>query len=248
MTTQITRATQADPTTQTLRVTPAGRGSPARDPRNRSATRPSARTATEPDRFDRAGVDKFEARRAELADAALATLGELGYARTSLREIAHNTDFSHGVLHYYFRDKIELITYCVRRYKQHCVTRYDQIVAEATGPDDLARQFADLLVTTMLDDTAMHRLWYDLRAQAMFEPALQPTVSDLDGQLEQMIWRVVAQYAELAGTTPALPSAATYSMFDGLFENCLMRLLAGDDATADRLRAESVWLLTRVMS
>lgn len=248
MTTQITRATQSDPTTQTFRVTPAGRRSPTRDPRDRSASRPSARTATEPDRFDRAGVDKFEARRAELADAALATLGELGYARTSLREIAHNTDFSHGVLHYYFRDKIELITYCVRRYKQHCVTRYDQIVADATGPDDLARQFADLLVTTMLDDTAMHRLWYDLRAQAMFEPALQQTVSDLDGQLEQMIWRVVTRHAELAATTPALPSAATYSMFDGLFENCLMRLLAGDDGTADRLRAESVWLLTRVMS
>ena len=62
------------------------------------------------DRFERRRVDKFEARRAELADAALATLGELGYARTSLREIAQKTEFSHGVLHYYFRDKNELIT------------------------------------------------------------------------------------------------------------------------------------------
>src|SRR5690349_15394605 len=59
-------------------------------------------------------VDKFEERRRELADAALQTLSELGYARTSLREIAQHTSFSHGVLHYYFRDKVELITYCVR--------------------------------------------------------------------------------------------------------------------------------------
>src|SRR6185503_10037661 len=62
----------------------------------------------EVDRFQRSRVDKFEARRAELADATLATLGELGYARTSLREIAQKTEFSHGVLHYYFRDKNEL--------------------------------------------------------------------------------------------------------------------------------------------
>lgn len=200
------------------------------------------------DRFERVRFDKFEARRAELADATLATLGELGYARTSLRGIAQKTDFSHGVLHYYFRDKIELITYCVRRYKEHCVTRYDQIVAEAAQPEEFARQFADALVATMFEDTLMHRLWYDLRAQAMFDKALLPTVVDLDRQLEEMIWRVVSRYAELAATTPAVPSAAAYSVFDGLFENCLMRHLAEDGSATERLRTESAWLLTRLMA
>jgi AcrR family transcriptional regulator len=200
------------------------------------------------DRFERPHFDKFQARRAELADATLATLAELGYARTSLREIARKTDFSHGVLHYYFRDKIELITYCVRRYKEHCVTRYDQIVTEAARPEDVARQFPDALVATMLEDTLMHRLWYDLRAQAMFDKALLPTVVDLDRQLEEMIWRVVSRYAGLAGTTPGVPSAAAYSVFDGLFENCLMRHLADDITAAERLRSESAWLLTRLMA
>ncbi len=202
----------------------------------------------EPSRFDRPGVDKFDARRIELADAALATLGELGYARTSLREIAQKTEFSHGVLHYYFRDKNELITYCVRRYKEHCVTRYDRIVAEASRPEDVVHQFADALVATMLEDTLMHRLWYDIRAQAMFDAALLPTVVDLDRQLEQMIWRVVSRYAALAEATPGLPSAGAYSVFDGLFENCLMRHLAGDATAADRLRTESAWVLARLIA
>ena len=47
-------------------------------------------------------ADKFDERRDELAESALKTLGELGYARTSLREIAQNSEFSHGVVHYYF--------------------------------------------------------------------------------------------------------------------------------------------------
>jgi AcrR family transcriptional regulator len=200
------------------------------------------------DRFERARVDKFEARRAELADATLATLGELGYARTSMREIAQKTDFSHGVLHYYFRDKIELITYCVRRYKEHCVTRYDEIIAQAAQPDDFARQFADALVATMLEDTLMHRLWYDLRIQATFDKALLPTVVDLDHQLEEMIWRVVSRYAELAETSAAVPSAAAYSVFDGLFENCLIRHIADDGTAADRLRTQAAWLLSRLMA
>ncbi|HQU02794.1 MAG TPA: TetR family transcriptional regulator, partial [Acetobacteraceae bacterium] len=68
-------------------------------------------------------VDKFVERRRELAQAAVQTLAELGYARTSLREIAQNSAFSHGVLHYYFKDKADLIMCCVRHYKAHCVTR-----------------------------------------------------------------------------------------------------------------------------
>ena len=199
------------------------------------------------DRFDLARVDKFEARRGELADATLQTLGELGFARTSLREIAQKTAFSHGVLHYYFRDKIELITFCVRRYKEHCVTRYDEILAEAASADDLARLFADALVGTMLEDTAMHRLWYDMRSQAMFEVALQPTVVDLDRQLEEMVWRVVSRHAELCETVPAVPSVTAYAVFDGLFENSLIRHLTGDAGAAERLRTESVWLITTLV-
>ena len=52
------------------------------------------------DRISRRQVDKFAERRAQLAESALLTLSELGYARTSLREIAQNSEFSHGVLHY----------------------------------------------------------------------------------------------------------------------------------------------------
>src|SRR3978361_1652529 len=93
-------------------------------------------------------VDKFEERSRELADAALQTLSELGYARTSLREIAQNSEFSHGVLHYYFRDKVELITYCVKQYKAECVLRYDQIVATAETADELRETFGVALAGT----------------------------------------------------------------------------------------------------
>lgn len=207
-------------------------------------------TAAQPtlDRFERSKVDKFELRRDELADAALTTLGELGYARTSLREISQNTAFSHGVLHYYFRDKNELITYCVRRYKEHCVTRYDEIVEESGTARELSERMADALVFTMVEDVSMHRLWYDLRAQAMFESALAPTVSDLDAQLEAMIWRVVVRHAELAGTHPALDRTSTYALFDGIFENALMRHLAGDVNAGPRLRRGATELMSRIMA
>lgn len=197
----------------------------------------------EPSRFDRRSVDKFDARRNELADAALVTLGELGYARTSLREIAQKTSFSHGVLHYYFRDKIELITFCVRRYKATCVTRYDAVIAGSGTAAALADDFAEALVTTMREDFALHRLWYDLRSQSTFEDVLRLTVAELDAQLEAMIGRVVERYAMLAGGRPVVTPLVAYATFDGLFENCLVRYIGGDAGVAEELRTGARWLI-----
>src|SRR6185437_13871198 len=96
-----------------------------------------------------APADKHDERRNQLAESALRTLGELGYARASLREIANNSEFSHGVVHYYFSDKLELIIYCVRYYKAQCVTRYDAVIADYTTADGLVEAFAAKLAETI---------------------------------------------------------------------------------------------------
>ncbi len=115
-----------------------------------------------------ARADKLETRRVELAEATLETLAELGYARTSLREIAQNSPFSHGVLHYYFSDKVDLICCGVRYYKARCVTRYDGVVATARSRDSLLDGFCAKLEETLTQEAKMHRLWYDLRSQAFY--------------------------------------------------------------------------------
>lgn len=192
-------------------------------------------------------VDKVAERRAQLADAALKTLSELGYARTSLREIAQNSEFSHGVLHYYFTDKVDLITYCVRQYKAQCVTRYDKIVATAATPEQLADGFTATLAATLADEAYMHRLWYDLRAQSQFEESFRADVADIDSSLERMIWRISTRYAQLLGTEVAVSSPVMYALFDGLFQQALLRYLSGDPAAIGDLQNRIREILPRVI-
>ncbi len=180
-------------------------------------------------------VDKFDERRDQLAESALQTLGTLGYARTSLREIANNSPFSHGVVHYYFQDKLELVVYSVRYYKARCVTRYDSVVQESKTAAELVDRFADRLAETIRDEAPMHRLWYDLRAQSMFERSLRDAVSQIDATLQDMIWRVVSRYAELAGREPALTAPVAYGMLDGLFQQALLAYDDIPDETLDAL-------------
>jgi len=187
------------------------------------------------DRVARRQVDKFAERRAQLAAAALQTLAEQGYARTSLRDIAQNSEFSHGVLHYYFSDKIELITYCVRQYKAECVTRYDNIVATASSADELCKGFGAAMAATLVEEATMHRLWYDLRNQSLFDDSYRDDVLEIDQSLERMIWRIVSKYAGLAGVPLAVPPGAAYAVFDGLFQQALLRHLAGSASAAPDL-------------
>ena len=181
--------------------------------------------------------DKFAERRAELGEAALQTLAELGYARTSLREIAQNSEFSHGVLHYYFSDKVDLILCSVRQYKARCVTRYDEVTATSTRFDELLDGFVAALGETVRTEANMHRLWYDLRSQSMFEEAVRADVAAIDKSLEKMIWRVMTRLSELAGAPLRAPSDVTYAIFDGIFQQCLIRHLAGNKKAIAAMQA-----------
>ena len=196
----------------------------------------------------RACQQAYDERRRALADSALRTLGELGYARASLREIANNSEFSHGVVHYYFHDKLDLIVYCVRQYKATCVHRYDGVVADATTADELVAGFADKLVETILDEAPMHRLWYDLRSQSMFEESLREAVLQIDKTLEDMIWRVISTYAQLAGREPAMVPSVAYGLLDGLFQQALLGHLCGREGVLDELRQQVHELMPVLLS
>ncbi|MGL4264675.1 MAG: TetR/AcrR family transcriptional regulator [Afipia sp.] len=197
------------------------------------------------DRISGQRVDKFAERRAELAQAALQTLSELGYAKTSLREIAQNSIFSHGVLHYYFKDKVDLMTCCVRHYKAVCVTRYDEVVAGAKTYDELLEGFLTALSETVRNDAQMHRLWYDLRSQSLFEEEFRADVLEIDKSLENMIWRIMSRFSELTGEPQQMTPAVLYAVFDGLFQQCLLKHLAGDANAIAQMQADVRAVLAR---
>lgn len=193
--------------------------------------------------------DKFHERREQLGEATLQTLAALGYARTSLREIAQNSEFSHGVLHYYFNDKVDLILCSVRQYKARCVTRYDVVTVEATTAEELVENFCAKLTETLQRETSMHRLWYDLRSQSMFEPTFRPEVDQIEHSLEQMIWRVLTRYAELLGQQLQVDSSTAYALMDGLFQQALHLHVAGQvDEASERLSAATRRLLPLIVA
>ncbi|MET0297053.1 MAG: TetR/AcrR family transcriptional regulator [Microbacterium sp.] len=198
---------------------------------------------TAADRGERASVDKFAARRRLLAESALAVIAERGYAHTGLRDIAEHSTLSHGSLHYYFDGKDDLVAQAVWQYKSECARRYDDIVATAQSGEELARRFATAMAETLRDEASLHRLWYDLRNQALFDEGFHPTIIRIDALLQEMVWAVVDRYCELQGVEPVIEPRVAYALFDGIFLNALIALLRGDVDSVDRLGDDCARLL-----
>ena len=78
------------------------------------------------------------ARRAQIVQAAIQTLAEVGYANTSLSRIAVRLDISKGVISYHFAGKDDLIAEIVTQVLQQA-REYMQprIEAQTTGPEML---------------------------------------------------------------------------------------------------------------
>ena len=78
------------------------------------------------------------ARRAQIVEAAIETIAEVGYANASLSRIAVQLGISKGVISYHFAGKDDLIAEIVSQVLQHArASMQPRIEAQTTGPEML---------------------------------------------------------------------------------------------------------------
>lgn len=156
---------------------------------------------------------KHEDRRQVLASSAAAALCKLGYANTSMRDIAEMSGEPLSALHYYFDDRVDLITFCVRNHKMAFLAKMDAALSADTL-DDLVSRFSTGLAQASTFDANQHRLWFDIRNQATFTPAFQPAIDEIEAAILSVFDKIEARF--LPGRGEAL---LDYVAIDGLFRH-----------------------------
>ncbi len=192
-------------------------------------------------------ANKFEQRRKELAASALEALAENGYANTSLRDIASKSGFSLGTLHYYFEDKVDLISYCTRVYKLDFIDAFNSLIDAANSLDELIDEFVKFTVQSVADNGETHRLWYDMKSQALFEPEFNDSVSEVDKLLEGIIDNLVAKAREFSGSEISMTVQQCYWVLDGFFQHYLRLHLLGEPSALKEYSQELHKFLSSVL-
>lgn len=186
---------------------------------------------------------KRDDKKRQMADSTIAALKELGYANTTLRDIAQKSDLSLGMLHYYFEDKSDLIVFCVERYKQAFIDNMIAAVAEARNREQVIALLSGALATAISDDGATHRLWYDIRTQAMFDRSFAPVVAEIEAAMIE----VLAGAYSRAGLAVPLDIAVGYASLDGVSRYFIQRQGGPQADGRDDMQAVFAAMLARMM-
>lgn len=180
-----------------------------------------------------------EQRRDALADFAIESLATHGYSRTSLRDIAQLSGMSLGRLHYYFESKADLVQYCVARYKQRFVATLTDATAGAADGAGLVASLVGALVEAVRREGRVHRLWYDLRAEALFDESLRHSVGDIEQSLRAFVDHIHARLDTfgMVRQRKVFDAEMVYLTLDAFFFRALQQNLSGEDAECARFHA-----------
>lgn len=182
--------------------------------------------------------DKFEARRESLAESTLAIMGKKGYAHTSMRDIAAEAGVSLGTLHYYFVDKSELLTFCIKTFKRAFIQKVMGNCEAAHSLKDLITAFCEVCSESMVTDYREHRVWFDIRSQALYEPIFIPLRVEIEKELEEMFRTFIVAGEQLSGHAATMKTDAVGWMFEGLFEIELFNFIKSGNAAQAKERME----------
>ncbi len=186
---------------------------------------------------------KRDQKKRQIAQSALAALKELGYANTSLRDIAERSDLSLGMLHYYFEDRSDLIIFCVRIYKEDFVLNVTEALDRAEGRDQVIAAFSEALAASIVDDAMTHRLWYDIRTQAMFDETFRPVVAEIEARLIDIVRTAYRK----AGHDVPEQVEISYALLDGVFRYLMQGQIGDAPRSREELRATLRGLLEQFL-
>ncbi|MGN7469412.1 TetR/AcrR family transcriptional regulator [Brevibacillus sp. SAFN-007a] len=175
---------------------------------------------------------KTEAKRAFLIEQATICLAEKGYAHVSLRDIAKASGVSLGILHYYFASKEELMLEVIASYKERFIAELEREVM-AAPLDGWFPALTAVLGRSLHQDRKLHRLWYDLQAQALYTPVFLEQVHHTRHRLHDLIARMLKRLQADRQAALAMDLHAASSLLYSLMDGMILQSLLDEFPTAE---------------
>jgi AcrR family transcriptional regulator len=171
-------------------------------------------------------------RRTALLQHALECLSTKGYAQTTLRDIASESGMSLGRLYYYFESKEDLITMVVSHYKEEFMVSMLSSFEGTETVEEMLSQVIDEYIRTIQTSARTHRLWYDIRMQAMFDEKFRAVVNPIQDGLRTFFPALIEKMSALLDNAPlpGIDPEFLYLMTDALFFRALQ-----DDVTSNKV-------------
>ena len=117
-------------------------------------------------------------KRAAIVAAARAVLGARGFEAATIKEVAQQANIAQSLVHYYFKNKDELLLAVLKETMAHNVAA-TRALLRSVSPHDLFKRAAGSQVERIETQPEWFRLRFELFALGLHNPALLPGIRDL---------------------------------------------------------------------
>lgn len=135
-------------------------------------------------------------RRHQIAAALLAVMAERGYEGASINITAERAGLAPGLIHYYFKNKHEILLYAIRELIAVVKQRYDEIAATSKTPDARLRAFVHArLAKGPGADSAAVASWVMIAAEAIRQPEVKAVYEEAMATQQVQLKCLLSDYA-----------------------------------------------------
>ncbi len=122
-----------------------------------------------------------------ILDAARSILAENGYAAATISQIAEKAGVSRGLLHYYFKNKQEMLTQVIRHNMEYILKTTETIFANAQDADQLAEDLSGSLRDVMEKDPNFFRLFLESWTLTRQGPGIAKWLAEMHARFRETI-------------------------------------------------------------
>ena len=158
-------------------------------------------------------------RRVEIARALRRLMASQGYERTSIADVAEAAGLAPGLIHYHFKNKLEILLSVQEHLGASHLARVDEALAGETSPESQLEAFLDVHLALDRANPEALACWVTLGGEALRQSAVrtgyQALMARLRERLQAVLERGVADGRFRCD--PASASSALLALIQGYF-------------------------------
>ena len=171
-----------------------------------------------------------EKRRRQIMDALTRCLLEKPFNQTSIKDIAAAANINHGMLHYYYKNKEDILLNYIEFVIEHYKTNFEEWMVSKTpelqSPEDTLRACLDFAFHRITTNRDLSKIFIEFQELAIYNPKIKKKLRKAYSEWIETVQIILAQTSQKEVSVPHI-SAGLVAFSEGI--SLLSLLLDKDD-------------------
>lgn len=162
-------------------------------------------------------------------------LAQKGYMGTTISLVAREAGVSRGLLHYYFKNKNEMLARVIKENMEISIAMIASVFEHHETPKGYAKGIVDLLRGVMEHDPDFLSLFFEGFAVARYSEIVNTELASLYGKFRKALETGLQNASDRQRISPALPVETLAAIITGIIDGMGLQLLTEPDLCKNKI-------------